>query len=371
MVQSMPVPALTMIEPQLFLHLLVPLLSDPARLDGGHQLDQGGLSRMIGQVKLALIGAPLTNQPDLGPRQVATRAQSRSIGHADAHRGEVAPHSSLGSGALGHAPEGLLREGGDEVCRRAAFNRRNRVCGRTAAASDAVAAPETRRWDRHAGSTGSRRHRSGHAPPARLETPPPCHTPHPPTRIRTSPRRGAPGRSRPRRFATLVEPKPPGAPRRRSTGQDRWSTPPVNTSAGQDRSEPRPGLMLSKLGPGNWPSCPAGCNTGARRPPSARPSSSMACRRSPGRRPAHQPDGWLPQPEALPAANISRAPPTESFAVAARFPERRAPPSPRRSCARLDQANLARTTASSAVARHSAGDPEKAITSFRGRFPNP
>src|SRR4051794_10167012 len=167
MVQGMPVPALTMIEPQLFLHLLVPLLTDPARLDGGHQLDQGGLSRMIGHVEFALIGAPLTNQPDLGARQVATRAQSRSIGHPDAHGGEVAPHSSLGSGAPGHAPEGLLREGGDE--RGAAFNRRNRVCGR---ASAAVAAPETRRWDRHAGSTGSRRHRSGHAPPARLETPP-------------------------------------------------------------------------------------------------------------------------------------------------------------------------------------------------------
>ena len=57
--------------------------------------------------------------------------------------------------------------------------------------------------------------------------------------------------------------------------------------------------------------------------------------------------------------------------TAARFPERRAPPSPRRSCARLDQADPARTTASSAVARHSAGDPEKAITRFRGRFPNP
>src|SRR4051794_13518296 len=81
MMQSMPVPALTMIEPQLFLHLLVPLLTDPARLDGGHQLDQRRLSRMIGHVEFALIGAPLTDQPDLGPRQVATRAQSRSVGH--------------------------------------------------------------------------------------------------------------------------------------------------------------------------------------------------------------------------------------------------------------------------------------------------
>ena len=41
MVQGMPVPALTMIEPQLFLHLLVPLLTDPACLDGSHQLDEG------------------------------------------------------------------------------------------------------------------------------------------------------------------------------------------------------------------------------------------------------------------------------------------------------------------------------------------
>jgi hypothetical protein len=114
MVQGMPVPALTMIEPQLFLHLLVPLLTNPARLDGGHQLDQRGLGRMIGHVEFALVGAPLANQPDLGPRQVATRAQSRSIGHPNTHGGEVARHSSLGSGAPGHALEGLLREGGDE-----------------------------------------------------------------------------------------------------------------------------------------------------------------------------------------------------------------------------------------------------------------
>ncbi len=93
MVQSMPVPALTMIEPQLFLHLLVPLLT--ACLDGSHQLDEGGLSRMIGHVEFALIGAPLTNQPDLGPRQVATRAHSQSIGQPDAHGGEVAPHAPL------------------------------------------------------------------------------------------------------------------------------------------------------------------------------------------------------------------------------------------------------------------------------------
>ena len=37
MVQGMPVPALTMIEPQLFLHLLVPLLADSARFDLGDQ----------------------------------------------------------------------------------------------------------------------------------------------------------------------------------------------------------------------------------------------------------------------------------------------------------------------------------------------
>ena len=59
MVQGMPVPALTMIKPQLFLHLLVPLLTDPARLDGGHQFGQRGLGRMIGQVILAFVGAAL------------------------------------------------------------------------------------------------------------------------------------------------------------------------------------------------------------------------------------------------------------------------------------------------------------------------
>src|SRR4051812_23829845 len=101
----MPVSTLTMVEPQFLLHLLVSLLT--ARLDGRRHLNQRGFSRMVGHVKLALIGAPLANQPDLGARQVAARAQSRSIGHPDAHGGEVSPHSSLGSGAPGHALEGL------------------------------------------------------------------------------------------------------------------------------------------------------------------------------------------------------------------------------------------------------------------------
>jgi hypothetical protein len=97
MMESKPVPALTMVEPQLFLHLLVPLLTDPTSLDGGHQLDQRGFGPMIGHVILALVGAPLTAQPSLAPRRVAAPAELRSIRHADTHRGELALQGTLGS----------------------------------------------------------------------------------------------------------------------------------------------------------------------------------------------------------------------------------------------------------------------------------
>lgn len=71
MVQPDPGATLEVVEVQFLLELLVGLLATPARLDGGCQLLQRRVGRMVGQVQLALARETvLTHQPALGPWQV-------------------------------------------------------------------------------------------------------------------------------------------------------------------------------------------------------------------------------------------------------------------------------------------------------------
>ena len=56
-----------MIEPQLLLELLVRLLANPTRLDGGGERLEADVGRKIGEVVFAFArGAALAHQPDLG-----------------------------------------------------------------------------------------------------------------------------------------------------------------------------------------------------------------------------------------------------------------------------------------------------------------
>ena len=49
-VKALPGSALEVIEAEFFLHLLMGLLADPSRLDGGSQRAQVGASRQVGEV---------------------------------------------------------------------------------------------------------------------------------------------------------------------------------------------------------------------------------------------------------------------------------------------------------------------------------
>jgi len=101
-VQTPPRAALEVIEAEFFLHLLVRLLADPARLDGRGELPHCRLGRQIGEIILALARrAVLADQPDLVPGQMLTgaavQAHCRSIGDPHAKRRKARPQRALGA----------------------------------------------------------------------------------------------------------------------------------------------------------------------------------------------------------------------------------------------------------------------------------
>ena len=49
-VQALPGPSLEVVKTEFFFHLLVSLLADPTRLDGGCQGAQVGLRRQVGEI---------------------------------------------------------------------------------------------------------------------------------------------------------------------------------------------------------------------------------------------------------------------------------------------------------------------------------
>src|SRR3954471_12661805 len=83
--QAGPGAALEVAQAQFLLELLVPLLADPARLDGGRQGAQRGPRWQIAEVVLALAArAPLAHQPDLLARQVAVVGPGPAVTNPDA-----------------------------------------------------------------------------------------------------------------------------------------------------------------------------------------------------------------------------------------------------------------------------------------------
>ena len=64
MVQAAPGASFVVIQPQLFLELLVRLLARPACLDGGSELFEAGFWRVAGEVEFAFAcGAVLAHEP--------------------------------------------------------------------------------------------------------------------------------------------------------------------------------------------------------------------------------------------------------------------------------------------------------------------
>jgi hypothetical protein len=100
--QTAPRAALEVVEPKLFLHLLMRLLADPTRFDRRGQLLQLRVGRQVGEIVLALaLPAMLAHQPDLIAGKMLSRlvvqANRRPVGHPHAHGGKPGPQRSLGA----------------------------------------------------------------------------------------------------------------------------------------------------------------------------------------------------------------------------------------------------------------------------------
>src|SRR6516162_4934656 len=91
-----------MIEPQLLLELLVRLLANPTRLDGGGEPLEADVGRKIGEGVFAFArGAALAHQPGFGAGHMlhafVMDSLRRSVGDPHANGGEGSGHRSLGS----------------------------------------------------------------------------------------------------------------------------------------------------------------------------------------------------------------------------------------------------------------------------------
>src|SRR3954451_7288695 len=114
-VQAAPAPTLEVVQPQLFLELLMQLLAYPARLDQDRQGLECRGGGKVGQVVLALAGrAMLPDEPRLLAGQVLPACGDRTVGHAHPDRGERGPERPLGpdpprDGTLPAAPRATRR----------------------------------------------------------------------------------------------------------------------------------------------------------------------------------------------------------------------------------------------------------------------
>ena len=70
-VKALPGSSLEVVKTEFFFHLLVSLLANPARLDGGCQNVQLGLRRQVGEIVFLLSRHPVfADEPSLLPRQM-------------------------------------------------------------------------------------------------------------------------------------------------------------------------------------------------------------------------------------------------------------------------------------------------------------
>lgn len=106
-----------MVKAEFFLQLLVRLLTDPARLDRGHECAQRGAGGEVGEIELPLAArASLADEPHLLARHVLVAQVAdplrRPVGdaHAHAQRREARGEPPLGASAPGDGSPGRAGE---------------------------------------------------------------------------------------------------------------------------------------------------------------------------------------------------------------------------------------------------------------------
>ena len=103
-VQASPGSSLEVIETEFFLQLLVSLLANPSRLDGGRQGAQVRLCRQIGEIVFLLSRQPMfADEPGLVPWQMLLTLVPdplrRSVGYPHAHSSKTSLELSFRAGA--------------------------------------------------------------------------------------------------------------------------------------------------------------------------------------------------------------------------------------------------------------------------------
>ena len=101
--QALPGSTLEVIETEFFFQLLVSLLANPSRLDGGRQGAQAGLRRQVGEIIFFLSRrAVFADQPNLVPRQMLLTLVPNplwwSVGDPHADRSKISLELSLRAG---------------------------------------------------------------------------------------------------------------------------------------------------------------------------------------------------------------------------------------------------------------------------------
>src|SRR3954464_10005040 len=113
MPQGAPTSALEMVEPKLFLELLVRLLANPSRLDQPRQLLERRLGRQVGEVVLELTGSSvLADQPHLVTGQMDAAANRNAVGRPHPKRGERRAQRTLRAATPGDRPPVRLGQHG-------------------------------------------------------------------------------------------------------------------------------------------------------------------------------------------------------------------------------------------------------------------
>ena len=245
-VQAAPAPTLEVVQPQLFLELLMQLLAYPARLDRDRQGLECRGGGKVGQVVLALAGrAMLPDEPVGSCAPNPRRAGAARVRRQDRRPRAPGPRRTR-PGAAPWTRSATRWNGTLPAAPRATWrppHSRPRAPG-AGADGRSLSARErraSRRPGRPSGSAGSRPRRRGVVQPARRGTRPPCRTRHPPGRTRSGRPRPTHDRSRPARSPTSAGTRPSQARPRPHAGWHRRSNPPAGTGAGRRRPAPRRG----------------------------------------------------------------------------------------------------------------------------------
>src|SRR5215203_3090692 len=273
--QAAPGSPFEVIEAKFLLELLMGLLAEPPRLDGGGEDFQRRLGRQVREVVLVLAcRTALAHEPDLllawevlvRPFSSAGRGAVRD---ANPHRRERGSERALGTTPPCDGPPSLKSE---HLVRRNRPDVWDGPLARTSARRHGPGEPDL-------DCEGSRQPTSGRAARARAGSRCCCRMRHRRARRQSGPQHPTANRARreqSRTWTCAAAPAPAHLPW--PGGRDPRSRPPADRAAARAAPAPPDERALATPGSGSSPACPARSHIAAPPQPNACPSSAAPCR---------------------------------------------------------------------------------------------